>query len=63
MDNLHKVSQINIIFENRIIILIMFDCSIYPRIDYMRIFSHGKKSLRKVNLILEKINSHKARRV
>jgi len=28
-DNLHKVSPINIIFENRIIILIMFDCSIY----------------------------------
>jgi len=28
-DNLHKVSQINIIFENRIIILIMFDYSIY----------------------------------
>jgi len=29
MDNLHKVSQISIIFENHIIILIMFDCSIY----------------------------------
>lgn len=28
-DNLYKVSQINIIFENRIIILIMFDYSIY----------------------------------
>jgi len=28
-DNLHKVSQINIIFENRIIILIIFDYSTY----------------------------------